>query len=424
LTKKNQQKPKREITKRQLSRWQQQKRRQRIIFGSGIFVIVAALVTIIVGWYTTQYQPMHETIIEVNGTSFNMNYYINTLKLYGQGQPEYYMDVIAEESLIIIERNELIRREALKLGFSVSDDEVKQEFADNELPFNNDYIELFKAEMLISKLMDDYFEQQIPLFAEQTHIMAMFLETEGQAISVRTRLEAGEDLGELAGELSLESISQTNHGDLGWRPKDVLPELLGTSVLDDYAFNAQVGVLSQPIYDETSTKNVGYWLLKVSEREEDSDLAHVQGILLGSEIEAQDTRARLEAGEDFTVLAKELSQHETSRANDGDIGWSTPDDTMSEAFEDFAFDYEIDLETISEPIRDETVKTTGGFWLLKLLEKDANRKIEDDNRNILKTTALNEWVNSVLENPENKIERYLDEEKKLYAISQAKELVK
>jgi parvulin-like peptidyl-prolyl isomerase len=253
--------------------------------------------------------------------------------------------------------------------------------------------------------------------------MAMFLETEVQAISVRTRLEAGEDLGELAGELSLESISQSNHGDLGWRPKGVLPELLGTSVLDDYAFNAQVGVLSQPIYDEASSKNVGYWLLKVSEREEDSDLAHVQGILLGSEIEAKDTRARLAAGEDFTVLARALSQHETSKANDGDIGWSTPDDTMSEAFEDFAFDYKVELETISEPIRDETVTTTGGFWLLKLLEKDANRKIEDDNRNILKTTALNEWVDSVLENPENKIERYLDEEKKLYAISQAKELV-
>jgi len=421
LTKKNQQRPKREVTKRQLSRWQQQKKRQRLIFGSGIVVIAAALVTIIVGWYTTQYQPMHETVLEVNGTSFNMNYYINTLKFYSQGQPEYYMDVIADESMAIIERNELIRQGALKLGFSVSNDEVEQEFEDNDLPLNKDYIEFARAEMLITKLVDEYFEHQVPVYAEQRHIMAMFLETEGQAINVRARLEAGEDFGELAGELSLESISQTKNGDLGWRPKDVLPELLGTSVPDDYAFNAQVGVLSQPIYDEASTKNVGYWLLKVSERDEDSDLAHVQGILLGSETEAQDARARLEAGEDFAALAKELSQHETSRANDGDIGWSVPD-TMSEAFEDFAFDYEVELETVSEPIRDDTMTTTGGFWLVKLLDKDDNRKIEDDNRNILKSKALNEWVDSLLEDPENKIERYLDEDKKLFAISQAKEL--
>jgi len=364
---------------------------------------------------------MHETVLEVNGTSFNMNYYINTLKFYSQGQPEYYMDVIADESMAIIERNELIRQGALKLGFSVSNDEVEQEFEDNDLPLNKDYIEFARAEMLITKLVDEYFEHQVPVYAEQRHIMAMFLETEGQAINVRARLEAGEDFGELAGELSLESISQTKNGDLGWRPKDVLPELLGTSVPDDYAFNAQVGVLSQPIYDEASTKNVGYWLLKVSERDEDSDLAHVQGILLGSETEAQDARARLEAGEDFAALAKELSQHETSRANDGDIGWSVPD-TMSEAFEDFAFDYEVELETVSEPIRDDTMTTTGGFWLVKLLDKDDNRKIEDDNRNILKSKALNEWVDSLLEDPENKIERYLDEDKKLFAISQAKEL--
>jgi len=423
LAKKNQQKPKREITKRQLSRWQQQKKRQRIIFGSGIVIIVAVVVTIIVGWYTTQYQPMHETVVEVNGTNLNMNYYINTLKFYGQGQPEYYMGVIADDSLVVIERNELIRQGALKLGFSVSNDEVEQKFEDNDLPFNKDFIELARADMLITKLLDEYFEHQVPVNAEQRHLMAMFLETEGQAINVRARLEAGEDFGELAGEHSLESISQTSNGDLGWRPKDVLPELLGTSVPDDYAFNAQVGVLSQPIYDEASTKNVGYWLLKVSEREEDSDLSHVHGILLGNEIDAQNARTRLEAGEDFAALAKELSHHETSKANDGDIGWSVPDDTMGEGFEDFAFDYEVELETISKPIRDDTVTTTGGFWLMKLLDKDDNKKIEDDNRDILKTKALREWVDSILENPENKIERYLDEDKKLFAISQATELV-
>jgi foldase protein PrsA len=233
-------------------------------------------------------------------------------------------------------------------------------------------------------------------------------------------LEAGEDFTELAGELSLEAISQTENGDFGWRLKDLLSDLLKTSIPVDYAFNAQVGVLSQPIYDEETTKSVGYWLIKMSEREEDSDLVHVQAILLGSEEEAQEVRARLEAGEDFAALAKEFSQHEASRGNDGDIGWSVPD-TMSQAFEDYAFDDEVALETVSEPIRDDTVGTTGGYWLVKLLDKDDNRKIEDDDRILLKDKALEEWVSSLWDDPENKIESYLDEDKKSWAILKALE---
>ena len=41
-------KPKREVTKRQLSHWQQQKRRRRIILSLGSFVVAVVLVVIII----------------------------------------------------------------------------------------------------------------------------------------------------------------------------------------------------------------------------------------------------------------------------------------------------------------------------------------------------------------------------------------
>jgi parvulin-like peptidyl-prolyl isomerase len=418
LAKKKQQKPKREMTKRQLSRWQQQKRRQRIIFGSGIFIIVAALVTIGVGWYTTRYQPMHETIATVNDTSFNMRYYINMLKYYGQGQSTDYLFYLADEVLAVIERNELARQGALKLGISVSNDEVDEELKRLDPPLSKEYRDIVRTDMLVTKLEDEYFEHQVPLFAEQRHVLAMLLENENQATEVKARLDAGEDFTELAGELSLEAISQTKNGDLGWHPKDVLAELLQTSIPADYAFDAQLGVLSQPIYDEEKTKSAGYWLIKVSEREEDSDLVYVKAILLGNEEEAQSVRARLEADGDFAALAKELSQHEGSRENGGDIGWLTPG-TMHPAFDEFVFNSEVELDTLSEPIRDDTVSTTGGYWLVKVLDKDDNRKIEDDDRTLLKSKALNDWVSSLWDDPENKIESYLDDDKKSWAILKA-----
>jgi len=418
LVKKKQEKPKREVTQRQLSRWQQQKKRQRLILSLGILIIVAALVTIVAGWYITQYQPMHETVVTVNGTDFNMKYYINMLKYYSQGQEDYDLYAIADDVVTIIERDEIVRQGAEELGIIITDDEVDKELESLDASLSKDYRELVRTEMLVTKLKDEYFEQKVPFFAEQRHVLAMLLEDEYQATEVRASLEAGEDYAELAGELSLESISRTNNGDLGWRPEGVLEELLLTSIPDYYAFNAQVGMLSQPIYDETITKSVGYWLLKVSEREEDSDLSHIQAILLGSEEEAQDTRTRLEAGEDFATLAEELSQHYVSRDNDGDIGFLTPG-TMNPVFDAFAFDYEVELETVSEPIRDNTVETTEGYWLIKVLDKDDNREIEDDDRLMLKSKALNEWVALLWDDPENDIESYLDEEKKSRALLEA-----
>ncbi|GAH29240.1 unnamed protein product, partial [marine sediment metagenome] len=93
----------------------------------------------------------------------------------------------------------------------------------------------------------------------------------------------------------------------------------------EYAFGSEVEVLSQPIYDETKTKSVGYWLVKILDRQQEPEQVHIQAILLGSEKEAQDVRARLEAGEDFTALAEELSQHEATKESGGDFDWLSPE---------------------------------------------------------------------------------------------------
>ena len=59
--------------------------------------------------------------------------------------------------------------------------------------------------MLVGKLKDEYFDPMLPVNAEHRHVMAMFLESEAQAVEVRSRLEVGENFTEVAGELSLES---------------------------------------------------------------------------------------------------------------------------------------------------------------------------------------------------------------------------
>ena len=70
--------------------------------------------------------------------------------------------------------------------------------------------------------------------------------------------------------------------------------------------------------------------------------------------------------------------------------------------------------------RDDSEETTGGYWLLKVLAREDNRKIEDEDRDYLKGKALDEWITSLMDNPENTFESFLDDEKILWAIEKAK----
>ena len=412
MTKKRIERPRREFTKRQLSHWQRQKKRQRIIAISGLSVIAAVIVLVGAGWYISQYKPLHETVIRVNDTEFSMDYYVKTLKFYGEGQSTYYMYSLADEAVRIIEQNELARQEAMRLGISVSNDAVDEQLESRDPPLSRDYRDLVRAEMLITKLHDEHFEQEVPVFSEQRHIMAMFLESESQAQEVRARLEAGEDFTELADELSLDGLSEK--GDLGWQSKDVLTILLGTPILSEHAFSAEVGALSQPIYDEDKTKGIGYWLIEVLEREEDEEEASVQAMMLESEEEAWEVRAKLEAGEDFATLSEEFSQLAVAEKG-GFLGLVTPG-MMTSAFDEAVFDAKLEPGTLSEPVKDEAIITRGGYWLLKVLDKADNRQIEEADRDLLKAKALSDWVSALWDNSENIVESYLDDEKKAWAI--------
>jgi len=416
LAKKKVETHRREFTKHQLSQWQRQKRRQRIILITGIAIVAVVLTTVLVGWYSNQYKPLHEIVLRVNDTEFNMDYYTNTLKTYTKGQPAAYVQSVADQVMDFMQRNELVRQETLALGITVSDDEVYEKLESYDPPLSRDYKDIIMAEMLKTKMLDEYFEKEVPVSAEQRHIMAMLLESRSQANEIRARIEAGEDFSELAAELSLDSYSKSRKGDLGWQLEDILSEKSGSTILEEHAFSAdtEIGVLSQPLHDQNKIKSVGYWLVKVVETMEDAEQVRVHGVLMSSAAEANEVKARLEAGEDFAELAKELSHHAPTKELGGDLGWITPEEIKS--LDDFIFDPDVELEKLSEPIPDEESVTRGGYWLLKVEDMADNKEIDAADRDLLKRNALNEWLTSVYINPENEVEILWNDEQKAWAI--------
>jgi parvulin-like peptidyl-prolyl isomerase len=426
LAKKKRREHRWEPTKHQLSRQQQHRRRQRLFLIIGISVIAVVAGVLGGGWYKNEYLPRQEIVIRVNDTEFNMGYYVTQLKvqgeiyqqIYGTSQASLYMTTLADQVEVFIEQNELMRQAALGLGITVTDREVNEALKEGDPALGKDYRELMRHDILIQKLLDEYFDQEVALSAEQRDIMAMFLESERQAVSTRARLAEGEDFTTLASEVSLYDASQNGDGDLGWHPQGILLERFGLSVVEDYAFSAEAGALSQPLLDEERTKDVGYWLAEVLERDQDEqgELYHVEVMLLGSEQEAQAIRARLEGGEDFAALAEEYSQHSASKEDGGDLGLLAMDD-IQENLKDFVLNSEVG--TLSEPVRDDTVTTKGGYWLVKVVDKEDNRPISDEDRDFLKNKALSDWITSLSDDPENKVESYLDGNKKAWAVGKA-----
>jgi parvulin-like peptidyl-prolyl isomerase len=361
---------------------------------------------------------MHEEVIKVNDTEFNMQYYIDMLEIRGEGQPPENIFSLANAVVGEIEQYELIRQGARQIGLEASKDEIKQALEESELPSNDAARDIVRSRLLLDKLQDSYFESQIPKSGEQAHIMAMLLESKEQAAGVRERLESGESFEDLAKELSIDPYTKERGGDLGWHTQETLPYYLsGTSVVGDYAFGAPEGALSQPRYDEEITKNFGYWLIQVLEWGEDEDEARVQAMLLESEEQAEEMMARLEAGEDFAELAREYSQLLDAEENGGDLGMITEGD-VTDAFDEYVF-VSAELGQISEPIRDEQVATEGGYWLIKVVAKESDREIGEEDRNLLKLNASHEWVSRLWVDPANVVDdSSLTAQKKQWAIEQ------
>jgi foldase protein PrsA len=166
----------------------------------------------------------------------------------------------------------------------------------------------------------------------------------------------------------------------------------------------------EQVQDKDKTKQVGYWLVKVTERKDDGQ-AHVFGILTGSEEEAKTVKARLDAGEDFNTLAKEFSQV-YSEENGADMGWIPADSTDAAAT--FIFNSTIPLNTVSSPIKDTNATTKGGYWVVKVVAAE-DRALSTEDQDTLMGQMFDKWLTELRDNPETKIESFFDQARKNWA---------
>jgi len=335
-----------------------------------------------------------------------MEYFVDMLDAHTAGVNStmlyYYGDYFAGMAADQIINAELLRQAAKEeLGIEVTADEIDAELEERGLPDDKVYRDLISATLLQEKV-GEHFDPGLNATMEQAHVQVMLAESEEVADEVITKIEAGGNFTALAEEFSCNS---SIGGDLGWLPEELMPN---TSIANA-AFNLTPGEISQPIYDGTAIKNIGYWLIEVTDAQ--NETINAQVMLLGSEAEAERVKAELVGG-NFSALAGNYSQHE-SKTNGGKLDGLEPGDMGSTAFDQVAFN--ITLNQVSEPVKDESVQTTGGYWIVKVIDR-AERELEEGVSEKLKDKRWNDWFEEWKKN--STIENRLDEDKIAWAIDE------
>jgi len=417
LTKK--QKPpaiKRSPTKHQLAKWQRQQRTQRITMIIGGVFIAFILGFIGYGYYYDQVKPFNQPVVRVNDTVFDMDYYIKALDIYSQGQDPAMIPAMADLVAKTLQQNELLKEGAMALGIIVSDEMINDELGNLNLSDDEVHRDMVRTKLLAESMLEDYFDPDVPTTDEHVQIQAMLLESKEITAEVIDRLKNGDGFNLLAGEFSIDMVTKENGGDLGWLPKSAmdvaLPRELEGSLLKDIIPTIEQGVLNSPVYDESFDKGYGYWLIEVVEKDETQGI-HARGILSKSWHEAQEIKAKLEEGEDFVTLVQRYSQHAASKELDGDLGW-IQEGSGNEVIVGIVS--ELEIGATSEPVRDDNVSTKGGYWLVEAVDKDANRLLDDEVREILKAQAFERWLREQEKN--SLVENYLDREQMSWAVAQ------
>ncbi len=114
-----------------------------------------------------------------------------------------------------------------------------------------------------------------------------------------------------------------------------------------------------------------------------SEQVWARHILVADEATAKQVLARLQAGEDFTALAKELSTDTGSASVGGDLGWFGKG-KMDAAFETSAFN--MSIGQISEP-----VKSSFGWHIIQVLGHE-NRPLDEQAYTDLRKANFQTWL--------------------------------
>lgn len=260
---------------------------------TNIIIIAAFLIVILfiifIPYYRNYIAPFNRTIITVDGINIPMKYFLMRTRL-SSSDPLSMLQALTDEQLVKLAAPEYdinindddvdkaLKEIAGNGDSNISDVEFKEWYRqqlNNSKMSDSQYRDLVKTNLLTNRL-HFYLADKTPDKAEQVHLHIIVTQTYEEAQKAAARLNAGEKFARVAKEMSIDQLSRTKGGDLGWLPPAV-------SIFAEQIASLEINKESVPMpyFDKTaSSYNTGeakkpqaYYILKISEKEKDRQLS-------------------------------------------------------------------------------------------------------------------------------------------------------
>jgi foldase protein PrsA len=267
----------------------------------GAAVVIAVAAIAIFGYYQTQIRPKGEAVLRVGDRSFSFDYLERRLRYdIREGNTTYAASLSQATSLLLNEigQEELMRQGAPENGVDLSDEAIDAEIRSQEdVPDDADqktfatayrkavrdsglsteaYRDVIAAGMAETAIQSKFVEEA-PKTEDQVRFGAIVLTTEDDAKATLERLRNGEDFATVAGEVSLDTASRENGGEVDWTPRGVVD-----SALDEALFSLEVGQISDIITGQSAL-----FIVQVLERQDQRETTDSQRTILANRAEQE-----------------------------------------------------------------------------------------------------------------------------------------
>lgn len=131
----------------------------------------------------------------------------------------------------------------------------------------------------------------------------------------------------------------------------------------------------------------------------------LQLIQTETEEEATLAKERIESGEDFAIVAQEVSTDTVTAENGGNLGWVAPGQLSGRYGDDLeALVFSSEVGTLG------MVESNGMYYVIRVLDRDENGPLPPEVLTPRQNSALSDWLEEQKALPEVQIERLLEPE--------------
>ena len=295
---------------------------------AAVLLVVAGLIGF--GWYQTQIAPRAKTVLRVGETKFSLAHVESRMSLmlaensfFLQSQeilqslPAFVLDRLEQEAKLLEAAGDLaditVSAEELDARIreegGLADDvppgdfvtELERQIEGSGLK-EGEYLQMLRAELLEAKVRT-HFTDIAPEREPQVRARWIVLQEQDRADDALQRLEADEDFAAVALDLSTDTATAEEGGELDWRTRAGTPFM--PEEVEDFLFEAEAGQRSGII-----STSFGIYIVESLERDDDRELDEGQRQLVGTRLMTE----WLDSLDEILNIKRDLTQEDAIRA--------------------------------------------------------------------------------------------------------------